>query len=158
MARQDVQGVANGMASVGTWARATAQRYSDDVVLHAALFKPNAWGRVEMSSWRGFQTRQFLKAQGRYLGERIIVAVTPLEVFVLRLGVGRLGRSIVLRMPRAECRVSTVAPIGPMNATEELQWPAIVIGNARGCEFAELLLMHRDDEAARLLESLLAQH
>jgi len=46
----------------GAWARALVQSGVDDEVLAAARCVPNASGRFELSSRRGFGERQLLKA------------------------------------------------------------------------------------------------
>jgi hypothetical protein len=69
----------------GAWACALVQQQVDDVVLGAARCRPNAGGRFEFSSFRGFGERQLLKARGAYVGPDVVVGVTPLEVCLVEL-------------------------------------------------------------------------
>lgn len=71
-----------------------AQRHLPDIVVSAGLFKPNAPGRSEFTSWSGFQQRAQLKSRSAYLAERLLVAVTPIELaaFTVRFG-GFIGTS-----------------------------------------------------------------
>jgi hypothetical protein len=63
-----------------------AQPRCDDVVIAAAAFGPNAAGRRELSTLRGMSQRQMLKSRGAYLADRVLLAVTPLEVIAMALG------------------------------------------------------------------------
>ena len=63
-----------------------AQPRCDDVVIAAAAFGPNAAGRRELSTLRGMSQRQVLKSRGAYLADRVLLAVTPLEVIAIALG------------------------------------------------------------------------
>jgi hypothetical protein len=60
-----------------------AQGYCDDLVLAAAYFKPNAPGRWEISSLRALSSRQLLKSEASYLAERVLLAVTTVEVVAI---------------------------------------------------------------------------
>jgi hypothetical protein len=63
-----------------------AQPRCSDVVIGAAVFAPNAAGRRELSCLGGLSQRQLLKSRGAFLADRVLVAVTPLEVVAMALG------------------------------------------------------------------------
>ena len=63
-----------------------AQPLCDDVVIAAATFGPNAAGRRELSTLRGMSQRQLLKSRAAFLADRVLLAVTPLEVIAMALG------------------------------------------------------------------------
>jgi hypothetical protein len=67
-----------------------AQPFCDDVVHVAGFFRPNAPGRSELAGLRALSERQLLKSRGAYLAERVLTAVTPLEVVAIAFGPGAL--------------------------------------------------------------------
>ncbi len=67
-----------------------AQPFCDDVVHVAGFFRPNAPGRSELSGIRALSERQLLKSRGAYLAERVLIAVTPLEVVAIAFGPGAM--------------------------------------------------------------------
>ena len=71
-----------------SWSRELVQARAEDVVLAAGLFKPNAPGSHEFTTSTGFGHRQILKARGAYLGERIVLGITPLHVHALAVFFG----------------------------------------------------------------------
>jgi hypothetical protein len=133
------------------WARELAQQHADDVLIAASLFKPNAPGTSELS-WSGLKPRQMMKARGTYLGERTILAISPLHVYAVEmLFGGRIHRGI-RRWTRSDLLVSTVTtrgrPAGP-------RWPALLIANRNGRQLAEVQALTRDDEAEHVAQLLL---
>ena len=97
--------------------RDVAQPRCDDVVLAAAAFGPNAAGRRELSTIRGMSERQVLKSRASFLADRVLLAVTPLEVIAMALGplssrfreVLRWKRdSLVIRAIESHARVANV--------------------------------------------------
>ena len=62
---------------------AAAQRWCDDEVLAAAYVKPNAPGRFELDGFEAIASRQLMKGRGVYFCERILLAVTPIEVVAI---------------------------------------------------------------------------
>lgn len=144
--------VGAGRGDGRSWSRELVQARADDVVLAAARFKPNAAGSRELTVGAGFGQRQLLKARGAYLGERIVVGVTPLHVYALSLVFGGRSSRLVARWPRAELRPEPVCALG--NARDAL-WPAVlVMDRYRRC-LAELQPLVHDDEAWRVLTLLL---
>ena len=128
-----------------------AQRHADDVVYAAARFKPNAAGNHELS-WGGFGRRQVLKADGAYLAERVVLAVTPLHAYVIELACfGRIER-LIRRWPRASVRVALIAAHG---RTRDASWPALRITNPRGRLVAEVQALHHDAATELVTELLL---
>jgi hypothetical protein len=132
--------------------RDLVQTRADDVVLAAARFKPNAVGSHELTMGTGFGQRQLLKARGAYLGERVVIGVTPLHVYLLALLFGGRASSLVARLPRDELRAELVGALG--NAADAL-WPAVLLADrSRRC-LAELQPLEHDDEAWQVLALLL---
>jgi hypothetical protein len=62
---------------------AAAQRWCDDEVLAAAYVKPNAPGRFELDGFEAIASRQLMKGRGVYFCERILLAVTSVEVIAI---------------------------------------------------------------------------
>jgi hypothetical protein len=134
------------------WARELVQPRADDVVLAAALFKPNAVGAHELTSVTGLGHRQLLKARGAYLGERIVLGVTALHVHAIALFLGnRIGRSVGC-WPRAEL---CAAPVSALGDTVEPVWPALLLTDHCRRSLAELQVLRRGDDAWRVLAMLL---
>ncbi len=134
------------------WARELVQPRADDVVLAAALFKPNAVGSRELTSVAGLGHRQLLKARGAYLGERIVLGVTALHVHAVAVFLGnRVGRSAGC-WPRAEL---CAAPVFALGDTVEPVWPALLLTDRYRKNVAELQVLQRDDDAWRVLALLL---
>jgi hypothetical protein len=130
--------------------RDLAQRHADDVVYAAARFKPNAAGNHELS-WGGFGQRQLLKASGSYLAERVVLAITPLDVYAIELCfLGRVQR-VVRQWSRAAITVSAVAAHGRAADSGS----ALRIENRRGRTLAEVQPLRQDAETTRLTELLL---
>jgi len=134
------------------WMRELMQAHADDVVVAAALFKPNAAGLHELTTVDGFGQRQILKARGTYLGERIVIGVTPLHVHARALFLGhRISRAVAC-WPRAELRA---VPIRALGDVVEPAWPALLLTDGHGRTLGELQVLQRDDEAWTLLAMLL---
>jgi hypothetical protein len=135
-----------------TWVRELAQQHADDVVIAASLFKPNAPGNSELS-WSGLKARQVMKARGTYLGERTVVAITPLDVYVVEVLYGGRIQRTIRRWARSNLFVSTVTtrgrPPGP-------RWPALLIASREGRQLAEVQALIADDEAEHVGQLLLA--
>jgi hypothetical protein len=60
-----------------------AQRWCDDEVLAAAYVKPNGPGRFELDGLGAIASRQLMKGRGVYFCERILLAVTSVEVVAI---------------------------------------------------------------------------
>jgi hypothetical protein len=86
--------------------RDVAQPRCDDVVLAAAVFAPNAAGRRELSCVRGMSERQVLKSRGAYFAERVLIAITPIEVVAVAMGAlsARFRSALFFRRDRAVIR------------------------------------------------------
>jgi hypothetical protein len=145
---------ATGSQPGGTWACETVQRHADDVVLAAGMFKPNAPGRFCLSP-SGFGDRQLLTARGAVLGERLLLGVTPLDLYAIDLILGgRLGR-LVARWSRDDLVVQMVAAKrGRRDAADPL-WPALLISLRTGIPSAEVQVVERDSDSERLVALLL---
>jgi hypothetical protein len=126
-----------------------AQTRVPDVVLAAGLFKPNAGGRHELSL-SGFTQRQLLKGKGCYHGERLVVAVTPLDVVTFELG-RWWGVRAELRWSRSSMIVRRVATQG---SSDDREWPAFRLSGAGGLPAVELVIRHRDENAAAVMQLL----
>jgi hypothetical protein len=135
-----------------SWSRELVQARAEDVVLAAALFKPNAAGSHEFTTSTGFGQRQILKARGAYLGERIVLGVTPLHVHALAVFLGHRASRAIACWPRVEVCIEPVAPNG--NAVNPL-WPALLVTNRYRKALAELQVLHSDDDAWHLFTLLL---
>jgi hypothetical protein len=135
-----------------TWARELAQQHADDVVLAASLFKPNAGGTSGLS-WAGLRARQVMKGRGIYLGERVVLAITPLDVYAVEtLFGGRMHRTI-RRWSRSDLFVSTVTTRGRPASP---RWPALLVATREGRQLADVQALHHDDEAEHVGQLLLA--
>lgn len=130
--------------------RDIAQPRCDDVVVAAAAFGPNAAGRRELSSIRGMSERQVLKSRASFLSDRVLVAVTPLEIIAMALGplssrfreVLRWKRdSIVIRSVESHARVANILR------------PAFLIGSPWGPRL-ELAPLAQDDNTRHVLHLL----
>jgi hypothetical protein len=130
--------------------RALAQPWTDDVVLAAALFKPNAAGNLEFGVY-GFGRRQILKARGVYLAERVLLAVTPIDVYALHLVLGRWVLRPLGRWRRAELGVTLLEPCGD---GENTRCTALLLTNQERA-LAALQAVRPDDEAERVVDLLL---
>ena len=108
-----------------TWECALVQQSVDDVVLGAARCRPNACGRYELSSFRGFGERQLLKARGAYVGPDVVVGVTPLEVCVVELTCFGRFRRRTSRWHRSDVEILQVPPRGC--ADPDAAWPAALV-------------------------------
>ncbi len=134
-----------------TWARELAQQHAADVVIAASLFKPNAPGNSELS-WSGLQARQVMKARGTYLGERTILAITPLDVYAVEILFRGWIRRTIRRWARSDLFVSTITTRGRPPSS---RWPALLIASREGRQRAEVQALNRDDEAERVGQLLL---
>jgi hypothetical protein len=85
-----------------------AQPFCDDVVVAAAWFRPNAPGRWELSSFSALGERQLLKSRAAYFAERILVAVTPVEVVAIAMDATAIFRNRLRVWPRSELAVQLI--------------------------------------------------
>jgi hypothetical protein len=85
-----------------------AQRFCDDVVLAAGCFKPNAPGRFELSGLRALGQRQLLKSRAEYFAEKVLIALTPVEVVAVAMDATSIFRTRRLVWGHAELRVQRV--------------------------------------------------
>jgi hypothetical protein len=135
-----------------SWARELAQARVDDVVQCAAVCKPNAAGSHELTSWEGFGQRQIAKASGTYLGERCVLALTPLHAYVFDLLLQRwVGRALRI-WPLRAIRADAVEPVRPRH---DEGWPAVRITTSSACTLAELQVIACTPDAAHVLARLL---
>jgi len=135
-----------------SWCREVVQARAEDVVLAAALFKPNAAGSHELTIGAGFGHRQLLKARGAYLGERILLGVTPLSVHALAVFLrGRTSRGVAC-WSRSDVCAELISPRG---RAREALWPALLLTDRGGSSLVELQVSHYDDDAWQVLTLLL---
>jgi hypothetical protein len=93
-----------------------------------------------------------LKARGAYLGERIVLGITPLHVHALAVFLGyRVSRAVGC-WPRVDL---CGEPISPNGRPAELLWPALLLTNRYGKALAELQVLQHDEDAWHLLTLLL---
>ena len=137
-----------------SWSREAVQRRADDVVVAAALFKPNAPGNFDVSP-AGFGDRQLLKARGAYLGERVLLGVTPLDVYALVVFANGRIRHLVARWARDKIVVSRVPAKRHRHEPRDPTWPALVV-SSYGRALAELQAVERTTESERLVDLLCA--
>jgi hypothetical protein len=140
------------VVEVPSWQREVVQARAEDVVLAASLFKPNAVGSHELTVGAGFGQRQLLKARGAYLGERIVLGVTPLHVYALSLLFGGRVSRLVACWPRAELLAE---PVCALCNAQDVLWPALLLTDRYHRCLAELQTLDHDDEAWRVLALLL---
>jgi hypothetical protein len=137
----------------GSWFRELVQARSDDVVVAAALFKPNAPGNFDLSP-SGFGDRQLLKACCAYLGERIVLGVTPVHVHAVELLFGgRVARTIT-RWPRDDLSITRVSARRGRHEKRSQSWPAFVVTLRSGRPLAELQAVNFDDDAVSVVDLL----
>ena len=149
---REVLGTDSVPPSIGTWVRGLVQKRADDVVLAAALCKPNATGAHELASLEALGQRQLLKARGTYLAETVVLGITPLHVHALGLFLGRWFVRDVACWARAELCATRVAARG---VPDDPDWPALLLMSNHRKPFAELQVMQRDDDARKLVALLL---
>jgi hypothetical protein len=128
------------------------QPYADDVVLAAALFKPNASGRHELTSATGFGQRQLLKARGAYLAERVLIGVTALHVHASAVYFAGHALRELGCWARREVVVTPIAAAGD---PAETPWPALRFTGDGGRDLAELQVVLHDDDSWDVLTQLL---
>jgi len=116
------------------------------------VFKPNAPGRCDLSP-RGFGQRQRLKARGVYVGERTLLATTPLHVVAIELHLGARLRRVVGRWTRDDLIAVAIPAAG---SEPDPRWPALLLADSNGRPFAELQPLVRDEESALVTRALLA--
>jgi hypothetical protein len=127
-----------------------AQGHCDDVVLAASTFKPNAAGRGELGGWRAFQDRQLLKSRRAYLGERVLLAVTTVEIVALALVPIGFGRS---RLAWKRSDVAARAVVAKARPTEPAL-PAFLVGQRGRGAHIELAALADDEATASVLGHL----
>jgi hypothetical protein len=136
----------------GAWARALVQQCVDDVVLGASRCLPNAYGRFEFSSFRGFGERQLLKARGAYIGPDVVVGVTPLEVCVVELTCFGRYRRHASSWRRSDVEILQVPSRGCTDPDDA--WPAALVVDRCERELAELRVAHENFDSWLLLALL----
>ena len=134
-----------------SWLCDLVQLRAEDVVLAAALFKPNAAGSYELTSSSGFGHRQILKADGSYFGERVVLGITPLHVHVLVVFFGGRVSRVAACWPRSDISVSVVPARG--KASSNL---ALLLRNRALNRRVELQALYDNGDAGILLRLLVA--
>ena len=135
------------------WACEAAQPHVPDIVLAAGLFQPNAVGRFELSSFAGFQQRQLLKSRGTTVWERMLLAITPIELLAVEVLMGSVLCPVKLHWPLSSVRAR---PVRPKRRSPDLEWPGVRLERvASGRVIAELRVVHHDDSSLQLLDRLI---
>lgn len=130
-----------------------AQRYCDDVVLVAALFKPNAPGRGELRGLRALSERQLLKSRAVYLSERMLIAVTPVEVVAIAMDAAAFGRTRRRVWTHAELRVDVIAS----RAGTDAAGPALRLSCRGRSPMLEIAPIAENDASASVIDRLLPE-
>jgi hypothetical protein len=130
-----------------------AQPRCDDVVHAAAVFAPNARGRRELSCICGMSERQLLKSRGAYLAERVLVAMTPIEIVLCALGPISSHFRPPLHLRR---EVVVVAPLQSRRRTASVDPPAFAIGRRDANTYLELAPLTMDANTLDVLARLFA--
>ena len=139
-----------------TPAHALAQDNIDDEVLIAGTFLPNASGSGELRSLGGLQQRQLLKGRHAYLGERLILALTALHLYVVppMVGLPLVGprmRSHIASFDRSRILAE------PSTCAVRDAGPALLLSDRRlDVEIAEIRTRPQDPGAVLVLEQLLS--
>jgi hypothetical protein len=130
-----------------------AQRRCDDVVLEAAVFAPNAAGRRELSCIRGLSERQLLKSRGAYLAERVLLAVTPLEIVAIALGAlsSRFQRPLVWSRDDV-----VIVPVESRRTRFRASLPAFFLVGRAETHCLELTPFADDDNTSEVIAHLVA--
>ena len=134
------------------------QRVVDDELIAAGLFMPNAVGRGELSTLTGLSQRQAMKCRRRYLGERVLVGLTCLHLYLVppMVGwpvVGPRYLDDIVRIDRADVRATEV-PV----AVPGLGRAVRIVDRRRATDVVELRMRVIDAGARRVLRLLLADH
>ena len=128
-----------------------AQRFCDDVVLAVSCFKPNAPGRRELGSLRAMSERQLLKSRGSYFAERVLLAITPLEVVAIALDLFAVGGVRRRVWKRSDLRVRTI----PSRAETDVDGPALALSCHGSFPVIEIAPIADDDATGAVIDSLL---
>jgi hypothetical protein len=94
-----------------------------------------------------------LKARRAYVGEKVVLAVTPLDVLVVELLLGGRIHRVVRRWARHEMLVVVVPAVG---RDADPAWPAVWIARASRTMGAELRPRHHDAASRRVLDLILS--
>ncbi len=129
-----------------------AQQYCDDVVHVAGLFKPNAPGRGELRGFRALSERQLLKSRGVYFSERMLVAVTPVEVVVIAMDAAMFGRTRRTVFTHDELCVEPIP-----SASDDIPGPALRLSRRGTSPMIEIAPTGDDPAAAAVTDRLLGQ-
>jgi hypothetical protein len=128
-----------------------AQRTCPDPVVAASLFKPNASGSWELASLAALSERQLLKGAGTYFAERVLLAVTTLEVVVIDAGASGVIRHRQRSWRRDELIVTVVA-----NREGRVPLPAVLLGRRYDLARVELAPRAADSRTVSVLERLVS--
>lgn len=128
-----------------------AQQFCDDPVVAVAPFRPNAEGEHELRSIRGISQRQLLKGRSAYLAERMLLAVSTVEVVAVAVGFAAFRWPRVRRWRRADLRVSKV----PLRADRFAEGRvALLLNRVDGGPRLEIAPVRIDQATHRVLELL----
>jgi hypothetical protein len=129
-----------------------AQQFCDDVVLAQGCFKPNAPGRWELSSLRALSERQLLKSQASYFAERILVAVTPVQVVAIATDALSLLCRRCLVWSREELRVQQMPSRAEQRSPTD---HALLLSNCGWSPRLEIAPMFDDERCSTVVELLM---
>lgn len=117
--------------------------------LRWAIVQPNAAGFAEMASTRGLFQRQWLKATGQYLGERLLVVAGEHSVSIWPL-VGRY-----LALPRLGDWPTDRLLAVPVTPAVDRVWPAVQLVDLETCRLlAEVRGVRADDHTRAVFAAL----
>ena len=136
---------------MGCWIE-IAQAICPDPVVGASVFKPNASGSWELAGLRAMSERQLLKGSASYFAERVLVAVTTIEVVVIDVGLTGLIRPHRRSWRRDELVARAVA-----NRDARVPLPAVLLGRRYGYSHVELAPHDADPSTISVLDRLLAR-
>ncbi|MCU1457965.1 MAG: hypothetical protein JWL73_2057 [Actinomycetia bacterium] len=128
-----------------------AQSQCDDIVLAAGVFKPNAPGRTELSGFRALSERQLLKSRGAFFVERMLLAVTPIDVVAIALGPVSIWHPRRLLWKRSTLRATRIPAVAETFRPFEV---ALCLPRADGSPRLEVARYADDDGAWDVIERL----
>ena len=131
-----------------------AQPQTPDLVLAAGLFQPNVHGRFELSSLSGLRERQVMKSRAMLVWSRVVLAITPLDLFAIEVALGAAVCPIRERWSLSKIRTR---PVRPASGRTDTDWPALRIERSNGIVLTELRPMRRDESTRDLLARLVGR-
>jgi hypothetical protein len=129
---------------------AAAQRWCDDEVLAAAYVKPNGPGRFELDGFDAIASRQLMKGRGVYFCERILLAVTSVEVVAIAAALWSILVARRMVWKRSELAAATV---GSRDGSRPAA-PALLLARRNARPALEVIGLGGDGPMRTVLERL----